>query len=45
MKDCEFREEVNTLKELILKYKDTQQLRSRLSMFLTDFKKKVEETK
>ena len=41
MKDHEFREEVNNLKELVLKYKDTQQLRSRLSTFLTDFKKKV----
>lgn len=45
MKDHEFRGEVNTLKELVLKYKDTQQLRSRLVTFLTDFKNKVEETK
>lgn len=41
MKDHEFREEVNNLKELVLKYKETQQLRERLSSFLKDFKKKV----
>lgn len=41
MKDHEFREEVNNLKDLVLKYKDTQQLRSRLSAFLIDFEKKV----
>jgi outer membrane receptor for ferrienterochelin and colicin len=45
MKDHEFREQVNELKELVLKFKDTQQLRSRLTTFLSDFKKKVEETK
>ena len=45
MKDHEFREQVNELKELVLKFKDTQQLRSRLSTFLSDFKKQVEETK
>lgn len=42
MKDHEFRQEVNDLKELVLTFKDTQQLRERLRMFLTDFKKKVE---
>lgn len=45
MKDHEFREQVNELKELVLKFKDTQQLRSRLVIFLSDFKKQVEETK
>lgn len=42
MKDHEFRQEVNDLKELVLTFKDTQQLRERLRMFLTEFKKKVE---
>lgn len=45
MKDHEFREQVNELKELVLKFKDTQQLRSRLATFLSDFKNQVEETK
>lgn len=45
MKDHEFREQVNELKELVLKFKDTQQLRSRLATFLSNFKKQVEETK
>lgn len=45
MKDHEFREQVNDLKELVLKFKDTQQLRSRLAAFLEDFKQQVEETK
>lgn len=43
MKDHEFRQEVNDLKELVLTFKDTQQLRERLRMFLTEFKKKVED--
>lgn len=42
MKDHEFRQEVNDLKELVLTFKDTQQLRERLRIFLTEFKKKVE---
>jgi hypothetical protein len=42
MKDHEFRQEVNDLKELVLTFKDTQQLRERLRMFLSEFKKKVE---
>lgn len=42
MKDHEFRQEVNDLKELVLTFKDTQQLRERLRMFLTEFKNKVE---
>lgn len=45
MKDHEFREQVNELKELVLKFKDTQQLRSRLATSLSHFKKQVEETK
>lgn len=40
MKDHEFREEVNSLKDLVLKYKDTQQLRSQLAEFLKSFKEK-----
>lgn len=43
MKDHEFRQEVNDLKALVLTFKDTQQLRERLRLFLTEFKKKVEE--
>lgn len=38
MKDHEFREHVNSLKDLVLTYKDTQQLRSRLAEFLKEFK-------
>ena len=45
MKDHEFREQVNELKELVLKFKDTQQLRSRLAIFLSEFKDKVEKHK
>lgn len=45
MKDHEFREQVNQLKELVLKFKDTQQLRSRLATFLFDFKAEVEKHK
>lgn len=45
MKDHEFREQVNQLKELVLKFKDTQQLRSRLATFLSEFRKQVGETK
>lgn len=45
MKDHEFREQVNEFKELVLRFKDTQQLRSRLAIFLDCFKKQVEETK
>jgi hypothetical protein len=45
MKDHEFREQVNELKELVLKFKDTQQLRSRLSTFLSEFKVEVEKHK
>ena len=45
MKDHEFREQVNELKELVLKFKDTQQLRSRLATFLSDFKSEVEKHK
>ena len=41
MKDHEFREQVNELKELVLKFKDTQQLRSQLATFLSDFKSEV----
>lgn len=40
MKDHVFREEVNDLKELVLKYAHTQQLRSRLSHFLKLFEEK-----
>lgn len=42
MKDHEFRQQVNDLKDLVLTYKDTQQLRERLRMFLSEFKKEVE---
>lgn len=42
MKDHEFREQVNALKELVLTYKDTQQLRERLRIFLGEFKEKAE---
>lgn len=42
MKDHEFRQEVNDLKQLVLTFKDTQQLRERLRVFLAEFKKKVE---
>ena len=45
MKDHEFREEVNSLKTLVLKYKDTEQLRSHLARFLSKFKDKIENTK
>lgn len=41
MKDHVFREQVNDLKWLVEVYGDTQQLRSRLSEFLTQFKDKV----
>lgn len=40
MKDHEFREEVNDLKELVLKYAHTQQLRTHLAMFLHQFREK-----
>lgn len=42
MKDHVFREQVNDLKWLVDVYGDTQQLRSRLSEFLTQFKDKVQ---
>lgn len=42
MKDHEFREQVNDLKRLVDTYKDTMQLRERLSMFLEQFKEKCE---
>lgn len=45
MKDHEFRGQVNQLRELVLRFKDTQQLRSRLATFLSDFKAEVEKHK
>lgn len=42
MKDHEFRDQVNELKELVLKYKDTQQLRTHLRTFLYNFKEKCQ---
>lgn len=42
MKDHEFRDQVNELKEFVLKYKDTQQLRTHLRTFLHNFKEKCE---
>lgn len=40
MKDHEFREEVNALKQLVLNYSNTQQFRGRLADFLQAFKEK-----
>lgn len=40
MKDHEFRECVNDLRELVLEYGKASQLRSRLSTFLQEFKNK-----
>lgn len=40
MKDHEFREQVNDLKRLCDTFKGTAQLRSRLSLFLKQFKEK-----
>lgn len=42
MKDHEFRDHVNTLRDIAITYGGTGQLRSRLSMFLQDFKERVE---
>lgn len=42
MKEHEFRDQVNELKELVMLYKDTQQLRERLRIFLQTFRDKVE---
>lgn len=42
MKDHEFREAVNDLRDLVIEYKDTAQLRARLSTFLKEFKESVE---
>lgn len=42
MKDHIFREEVNSLKCLVLKHAQSDSLRVRLSMFLSDFKNKVQ---
>ena len=42
MKDHEFREQVSELKALVDTYKDTEQLRERLRIFLSDFRAKVE---
>lgn len=42
MKDHIFREEVNSLKSLVLKHARSDSLRVRLSMFLSDFKNKVQ---
>lgn len=41
MKDHEFRDEVHRLRDLVLEYAHTGQLRSRLSIFLKSFKDKV----
>lgn len=43
MKDHEFREEVNALKQLVLRFGNSQQLRTRLAMFLGQFKEKCRE--
>jgi hypothetical protein len=43
MKDHEFREEVNALKQLVLNYATTDQLRGRLADFLQAFKEKCGE--
>lgn len=42
MKDHEFREEVNTLRDISDTYYKTGQLRERLSIFLQSFKEKVQ---
>jgi hypothetical protein len=42
MKDHEFREQVNDLKRLVDTYKNTMQIRERLSMFLQQFKEKCQ---
>jgi hypothetical protein len=45
MKDHEFREQVNDLKELVIKYGHTQQLRAQLSAFLSQFQNQCEKSK
>lgn len=42
MKDHEFREEVNTLRDIANQFEGTHQLRAQLAMFLKEFKEKVE---
>lgn len=42
MKDHEFRDHVNTLLDIAITYACSGQLRSRLGMFLRDFKERVE---
>lgn len=42
MKDDEFREAVNSLRDLAKKYGQTDQLREQCSYWLRDFLKKVE---
>ena len=42
MKDNEFRHHVNNLRELVNTFKDTEQLRGRLSEFLHRFKEECE---
>lgn len=42
MKDGEFRDQVNELRDLCNEYYKTDQLRARLSAFLKEFKEKIE---
>lgn len=42
MKDHVFRDEVHTLRDIAIEFAGTGQLRSRLSMFLKEFKDKVQ---
>lgn len=44
MKDHEFREAVNSLRDLAKKYAQTEQLREQCSYWLRDFLKKVEKS-
>lgn len=43
MKDHEFREQVNLLRDLAINYAQTGQLRERMAVFLKEFKDKVEQ--